>query len=57
MFDYSLLHRTSFLSLAVLLNNVPGPDIVFILGHPASEGRSAGCAAMTGIWRSSSKVF
>ncbi len=50
MFDYSLLHWTSFLSLAVLLNIAPGPDIAFILGQSARGGRSAGFAAMTGIW-------
>ena len=50
MFDYSLLHWTSFLSLAVVLNLAPGPDIAFILGHTARGGRSAGLAAMAGIW-------
>ncbi len=34
MFDYSLLHWTTFLTAAVLLNLSPGPDIAFILGQP-----------------------
>lgn len=50
MFDYSLLHWTTFLSAALLLNLSPGPDIAFILGQTARGGRSAGFAAMFGIW-------
>ncbi len=50
MFDYSLLHWTTFLSAAVLLNLAPGPDIAFILGRTVSGGRRAGFAAMFGIW-------
>ncbi len=50
MFDYSLLHWTTFLSAAVLLNLSPGPDIAFILGQTVRGGRRAGFAAMAGIW-------
>ena len=50
MFDYSLLHWTTFLTAAVLLNLAPGPDIAFILGKTAKGGRAAGFAAMFGIW-------
>jgi threonine/homoserine/homoserine lactone efflux protein len=50
MFDYSLIHWTTFLTAAVLLNLSPGPDIAFILGKTAQGGRSDGFAAMFGIW-------
>lgn len=50
MFDYSLLHWTTFLSAAVLLNLSPGPDIAFILGQTMRGGRKTGFAAMFGIW-------
>ncbi len=50
MFDYTLLHWTTFLTAAVLLNLSPGPDIAFILGQTVRGGRSAGFAAMFGIW-------
>ncbi|HFC04746.1 MAG TPA: LysE family translocator [Rhizobiales bacterium] len=50
MFDYSLLHWTTFLTAAVLLNLSPGPDIAFILGQTVRGGRSSGFAAMFGIW-------
>jgi len=50
MFDYTLLHWTAFFTAAVLLNLSPGPDIAFILGQTAKGGRSAGFAAMFGIW-------
>lgn len=50
MFDYSLLHWTTFLSAAVLLNLSPGPDIAFILGQTVKGGRASGFAAMLGIW-------
>lgn len=50
MFDYSLLHWTTFLTAAVLLNLSPGPDIAFILGQTVKGGRKAGFAAMLGIW-------
>ncbi len=50
MFDYSLLHWTTFLAAAILLNLSPGPDIAFILGQTVRGGRRAGFAAMFGIW-------
>jgi len=50
MFDYSLLHWTSFLAAAFLLNLSPGPDIAFILGQTVRGGGKSGFAAMLGIW-------
>lgn len=50
MFDYTLLHWTTFLIAAVLLNLSPGPDIAFILGQTVRGGRRAGLAACAGIW-------
>ncbi len=50
MFDYSILHWTTFLTAAVLLNLSPGPDIAFILGQTLRGGRKTGFAAMLGIW-------
>ncbi|MCP3970554.1 MAG: LysE family translocator [Rhodobacteraceae bacterium] len=50
MFDYSLVHWTTFLTAAVVLNLAPGPDIAFILGQTARGGRRAGFFAMFGIW-------
>ncbi|MBV1866028.1 MAG: LysE family translocator [Rhodobacteraceae bacterium] len=50
MFDYSLLHWTTFLVAAVLLNLSPGPDIAFILGQTVRGGRKSGFAALFGIW-------
>lgn len=50
MFDYSLVHWTTFLGAALLLNLSPGPDIAFILGQTVRRGRRAGFAAMAGVW-------
>ena len=50
MFDYSLLHWTSFLTAALLLNLSPGPDIAFILGQTLRAGPRAGFAAVGGVW-------
>jgi threonine/homoserine/homoserine lactone efflux protein len=50
MFEYSILHWTTFLTAAVLLNVSPGPDIAFILGQTVRGGRKSGFAAMFGIW-------
>ncbi len=50
MFDYSLLHWTTFITAAILLNLSPGPDIAFILGQTVRGGRKSGFAAMFGIW-------
>ncbi len=50
MFEYSLLHWSTFFAAAFLLNLSPGPDIAFILGQTVRGGRRAGFAAMFGIW-------
>lgn len=50
MFDYSILHWTTFIAAAVLLNLSPGPDIAFILSQTVRGGRQAGFSAMAGIW-------
>jgi threonine/homoserine/homoserine lactone efflux protein len=50
MFEYSLLHWTSFFIAAGLLMLAPGPDIAFILGQTLRGGRRSGFAAMFGIW-------
>ncbi len=53
MFEYSILHWTTFLSAAALLNLSPGPDIAFILGQTVRGRRKAGFSAMLGIWTGS----
>jgi len=50
MFDYSVLHWSTFFAAALLLNLSPGPDIAFIFGQAVRGGRRAGWAAMFGIW-------
>jgi threonine/homoserine/homoserine lactone efflux protein len=50
MFEYSLLHWTTFFTAAVLLNLSPGPDISYILSHTVRGGMRYGLAAMLGIW-------
>lgn len=50
MFEYSVLHWTTFFTAAVLLNLSPGPDFAFILAQTARGGRRPGFAAMFGIW-------
>jgi len=50
MFDYTLVHWSTFLIAAVLLNLSPGPDIAFILAQTAKNGQRSGFAAMFGIW-------
>ncbi len=50
MFEYSLLHWTTFLTAALLLNLSPGPDIAFILSQTVRGGKRAGFASMFGIW-------
>ena len=50
IFDYSLLHWTTFFTAAILLNLSPGPDIAYILSQTIRGGRRAGFAAMFGIW-------
>ena len=50
MFDYTLAHWVTFLTVAVLLNLSPGPDIAFILAQTAKHGTRTGFHAMFGIW-------
>ena len=50
MFDYTLIHWTTFFIAAILLNISPGPDMAFILGQTARKGRPGGFAAMFGVW-------
>ena len=50
MFEYTLVHWTTFGVAAILLSLSPGPDMAFILGQVAKGGRRAGFAAMFGIW-------
>jgi threonine/homoserine/homoserine lactone efflux protein len=50
MFEYTLLHWTTFLTAAFLLNLSPGPDIAFILSQTVRGGQRAGFASMLGIW-------
>lgn len=50
MFEYTIVHWTTFITTAVLLNLSPGPDMAFILGQTASNGRKGGFSAMFGIW-------
>jgi threonine/homoserine/homoserine lactone efflux protein len=50
MFDYSLVHWVSFITVALLLHLSPGPDMAFILGQTFKGGRVKGFSAMGGIW-------
>jgi threonine/homoserine/homoserine lactone efflux protein len=50
MFDYSLLHWSTFLTAVVLLTVSPGPDIAFMLGQTVKGGTRKGLAAMFGVW-------
>lgn len=50
MFEYSVLHWTTFFTAAILLNLAPGPDIAFILGQTVRGGQRSGFSAMFGIW-------
>jgi threonine/homoserine/homoserine lactone efflux protein len=50
MFDYSIVHWSTFLIAAVLLNLSPGPDMAFILAQTARNGQRSGFAAMFGVW-------
>lgn len=53
MFDYSLVHWSSFFIAATLLNLAPGPDMAYILAHTAKGVKSSGFAAMFGVWSGS----
>ncbi|MEP6831613.1 MAG: LysE family translocator [Rhizomicrobium sp.] len=50
MLQYDLVHWSEFFGAALLLNLAPGPDLAFILGHTARNGRRHGLAAMLGVW-------
>lgn len=50
MFEYSLLHWTTFVSASALLSLSPGPDLAFILGSTVRNGQRSGFAAMFGVW-------
>ena len=50
MFEYDFVHWSAFFAAAFILNIVPGPDMVLILGHTVKSGRKAGTAAMLGVW-------
>src|SRR5579872_4848931 len=50
MLQYDIAHWSGFFAAALLLNLAPGPDLAFILGHTARGGKSAGMAAMLGVW-------
>ncbi len=48
MFDYSLLHWTTFFTAVILLELSPGADMAFMLGQTVRNGRKAGFAALFG---------
>ena len=48
MFDYSLLHWTTFFIAVVILELSPGADMAFMLGQTVRNGRKAGFAALFG---------
>jgi len=48
MFDYSILHWTTFFAAVVLLELSPGADMAFMLGQTVRNGRKAGFAALFG---------
>ncbi len=48
MFDYTLLHWTTFLAAVMLLELSPGADMAFMLGQTVRNGRKAGFAALFG---------
>lgn len=50
MFDYSLLHWTTFFTAVSLLILVPGPSTLFIMGQSIRHGRKVGVASMVGNW-------
>ena len=48
MFDYSMLHWTTFIAAVILLELSPGADMAFMLGQTIRNGRKAGFAALFG---------
>lgn len=49
MFIYTLSHWLTFLSVVLLLNLCPGPDMALILSHTVQGGRKSGFIAMFGM--------
>lgn len=48
MFEYTLIHWTTFFAAVVLLELSPGADMAFMLGQTVRNGRKAGFAALFG---------
>ena len=48
MFEYTLLHWTTFFAAVALLELTPGADMAFMLGQTVRNGRRAGFAALFG---------
>ncbi len=48
MFDYTVLHWTTFFLAVAVLELTPGADMAFMLGQTVRNGRIAGFAALTG---------
>jgi len=48
MFEYTLLHWTTFFAAVILLELSPGADMAFMLGQTVRNGRKAGFAALFG---------
>ena len=48
MFDYTLLHWTTFFAAVILLELSPGADMAFMLSQTVRHGRKAGFAALFG---------
>ncbi len=48
MFEYTLLHWTTFFLAAALLELTPGADMAFMLGQTVRNGRKSGFAALFG---------
>jgi len=48
MFDYTLLHWTTFFAAVAILELSPGADMAFMLGQTVRNGRKAGFAALFG---------
>jgi hypothetical protein len=49
MFEYSTASWTTFLTVSILLNLSPGPDMAFSPGQTARRGVQANFSAMSGI--------
>ena len=53
MFDYSLIHWTSFFTAVTLLILMPGPSVLFVLGQSIRHGNKIGFIGMLGNWTGS----